>query len=140
MTGPDQGTRGTHQDVGDVPVGQLMSQVAEDLSRLVRSELALAKVETKQEITTAGKAGGALGGAALAGWLTALFLSLALMYALGEVMPLGWSALLVAVLWGIAAAVLYTVGRSRLKQVNPVPERTVETVKEDVQWLQNRKN
>jgi hypothetical protein len=140
MTGPDQETRRTHQDVGDVPVGQLMSQVAEDLSRLLRTELALAKVETKQELATAGKAGGALGGAALAGWLTVLFLSFALMYALGEVMPLGWAALLVAVLWGIAAAVLYAVGRSRLKQVNPVPERTVETVKEDVQWLQNRKN
>jgi hypothetical protein len=138
MTGPDASPRAGQRDVGEVPVGQLMSQVAEDLSRLVRAELALAKVETKDELTKAGKAGGALGGAALAGWLTALFLSLALMYALGAVMPLGWAALIVAALWGIAAAVLYVTGRKRIQQVNPVPERTVETVKEDVQWLQNR--
>jgi len=138
MTGPDTSPRTGQRDVGEVPVGQLMSQVAEDLSSLVRAELALAKVETKEELTKAGKAGGALGGAALAGWLTALFLSLALMYALGAVMPLGWAALIVAALWGIAAAVLYATGRKRMQQVKPVPERTVETVKEDVQWLQNR--
>jgi len=136
MTGYE--SRGDRQDVGQVPVGQLMSQVAEDLSQLVRAELALAKVETKQEITKAGKAGGMLGGAALAGWLTLLFASLALMYALGAVMPLGWAALIVAALWGVAAAVLFVVGRKRIKQVNPVPEQTIETVKEDVRWIQNR--
>lgn len=136
MTGYE--SRADRQDVGQVPVGQLMSQVAEDLSQLVRAELALAKVETKQEITKAGKAGGMLGGAALAGWLTLLFASLALMYALGAVMPLGWAALIVAALWGVAAAVLFVVGRKRIKQVNPVPEQTIETVKEDVRWIQNR--
>jgi hypothetical protein len=131
-------TRPGQQDVGQVPVGQLMANVAEDISKLVRSELALAKVETKQEIAKAGKAGGALGGAALAGWLGALFASLALMYALSDLMPIGWAALIVAVLWGAAAAALFVFGRKRIRQVNPVPEQTVETVKEDVRWLQNR--
>jgi uncharacterized membrane protein YqjE len=138
MTEPNTSPNGGPRDVGSVPVGQLMSKVAEDLSQLMRSEVALAKVEVKEEVSRAGKAGAALGGAALAGWLTLLFASLALMYALDAVMPIGWAALIVAALWGVAAAVLAVMGRNRLRQVNPVPERTIETVKEDVQWLQNR--
>lgn len=138
MTGPNLDNGVGHRDVGDVPVGQLMSKVAEDLSTLVRSELKLARVETKEELTKAGKAGGALGGAALAGWLTLVFASLALMFALGALMPLGWAALIVAALWGIVAAILFVTGRKRIRQVNPVPEQTIETVKEDVQWLRNR--
>jgi hypothetical protein len=136
MSGPD--ARADHQDAGQVPIGQLMSDIADDLSRLVRSELALAKVETKQEIAKAGKAGAALGGAAMAGWMTVLFASLALTYALGAVMPLGWAALIVAVLWGGAAAALFAMGRQRIRQINFVPDQTVETVKEDVRWIQNR--
>jgi len=140
MTARDTRPNSGHQDVGSVPVGELMSKVAEDLSQLMRSELALAKVEIKDEVSKTGKAGAALGGAGLAGWFTLLFLSVALMAALDAVMPLGWAALIVAALWGIAAAVLAVTGRQRIKQINPVPERTVETVKEDVQWLQNRNN
>ena len=60
------------------------------------------------------------------------------MFALDEVMPMGWAALLTAVILGIVAAVLFVVGRNRLKQVNPKPEQTVETLKEDVQWAKNR--
>lgn len=137
MTGPQSGTDG-RPDVGEVPVGSLVREVAEDLSTLLRQELQLAKVETKQEVVEAGKAGGAFGGAGLAGWMTVLFASLAVMFALGAVMPLGWAALIVAVIWGIAAAALFVTARNRMRAVNFVPEKTVETVKEDVQWLQNR--
>ena len=138
MTTMDPGT--SHRNLSDVGVGQLVSDVTKDLSTLVRKELELAKLETKQEVSKAGKAGGALGGAALAAWLTQLFASLALMYALGELMHLGWAALIVAALWAIAAGILFVTGRSRMRQVNPVPERTVQTVKEDVQWMRNRDN
>lgn len=138
MTEPNTNPNGGPRDVGSVPVGQLMSKVAEDLSQLMRSELALAKLEVKDEAAKTGKAGAVLGGAVLAAWLTLLFASLALMYTLDALMPIGWAALIVAALWGVAAAVLAVTGRNRIRQVNPVPERTMETVKEDVQWLQNR--
>jgi hypothetical protein len=133
----DPSSPGRH-GVADASVGELVRGVAEDLTTLVRQEIQLAKVETKAEVTKAGKAGGALGGAGLAGWIAVVFLSLALMFALGAVMPLGWAALIVGVLWAIVGAALAAYGRSRLKNVNPVPERTVETVKEDVRWMQNR--
>jgi hypothetical protein len=137
MTGPGPASQPSH-GAGGASVGELVREVAQDLTTLVRQEIALAKAETKEEITKAGKAGGAFGGAGLAGWITVVFLSLALMFALGAVMPLGWAALIVAVIWAAVGAGLALYGRSRIRQVNPVPQRTVETVKEDVAWIQNR--
>ena len=122
----------------DRSVGDLLSEVTGDLSKLMRQEVALAKVELKEEATKAGKAGGLLGGAGAVGYLVLVFVSLALMFALDEVMPMGWAALLTAVILGVIAAILFVVGRKKLKQVNPKPEQTVETLKEDVQWAKNR--
>lgn len=70
-----------------------------------------------------------LSGAALAGWFTLLFLSIALWWGLGELMGRGWSAVVVALLWAVVAAVLAVMGRNRLKEVNGMP-RTVETAKQ----------
>lgn len=118
--------------------GELASEVAKDMSTLVRQEVALAKVEMQQEAKTAGTAFGAFGGAGFAGYFVMVFLSLAAMWALGTVMALGWAALIVAGVWAVIAAVLALVGRSKLKAFNPKPERTIETVKEDVQWAKTR--
>ena len=78
----------------------------------MRQELELAKAEVKHEAATAGKAAGMLGGAALAGWMTALFLSIALWWALANGMDEGWAALIVAVIWAVAAAILASAGRT----------------------------
>jgi hypothetical protein len=121
----------------DASPGQLASEVAKDVSTLVRQEVALAKAELQKEAKT-GVAAGALGGAGFAGYFVLVFLSLALMYALDSVMPTGWAALIVAAVWGVAAAVLAVLGRKKLKDFNPKPERTIETVKEDVQWAKTR--
>lgn len=118
-------------------VGELFGEVAKDLSTLIRQEIELAKAEVKTEAGKAGKAVGMLGGAGYAGHLAVLFLSLALLGLLWSFLPFGWAALIVAVLWGIVAAVLASQGRSKLKQVNPKPEQTVETIKEDVEWAKH---
>ena len=118
------------QNVSDVSIGQIMGNITSDLSTLMRQEVALAKAEMKVEASKAGKAAGMLGGAGFAGYMTILFLSLALWAALGSEMGLGWSGLIVAALWGIAAAVLFVIGRNKMKEVNPKPEQTVETVSE----------
>jgi len=118
-------------------LGEIISDISDGLSRLFRQEVELAKVEIKDEATKAGKAAGMLSGAAIAGLLTAFMLSLALMYALGNVMDLGWAALIVAVLWAVVTAVLVTTGRNRLRSVSPVPRQTVDTLKEDAKWLKN---
>jgi len=132
------GVPGEPPRVADTSVGDLVKNVANDLTTLVRQEIALAKAETKEEVTKAGKAGGAFGGAGLAGWLALLFISLAVMFGLDALMPIGWAALIVGVLWAAGATALALYGRSAARQINPVPTRTVETVKEDVRWVQNR--
>jgi hypothetical protein len=124
--------------VAGVSVGELISEVTKDLSTLMRQELDLAKAELKQEATKTGKAFGELGAAGFAGYMAVLFLSVALTAALAVVMGWGWAALIVAVLWGIVAAVLYAIGRRQLREVRPKPERTVDTLKEVPDALRGR--
>lgn len=112
-----------------LPLGELLSDVTRDISTLMRQEVELAKVEIKDSASKAGKGAGMLGGAAYAGHITVLFLSIALWWALGQLVGLGWSAVIVAVIWGIIAAVLASVGRKELKAIKGLP-RTAETVKE----------
>ena len=120
--------------VADQSVGEIVGRLASDFSRLMRAEIALAKAEAKEEVKDAGKGVGMLAGAGYAGHLLVLFLSLALMFVLGHWMPLGWAALIVAVIWGIVGFVLYSSGRKNLKRATPPMEETVETLKEDAQW------
>ena len=91
---------------GDIVPGRSLGEVTRDMSTLMRQEVELAKVELKQSATRAGRAAGMLAGAGVAGHFVLLFLSLALWWALGTVMGLGWSGVVVAVIWGIVAAVL----------------------------------
>jgi hypothetical protein len=120
----------TGQDITNTSVGEMIGQVTQDLSLLMRQELDLAKAEAKQEITKAGKAAGPLGGAGFAGYMVLLFGSIAAWWGLANVMDQGWAALIVTGVWAVVGAVLFAVGRGRMKQVNPKPELTVETVKE----------
>jgi hypothetical protein len=116
------------QTAGDRSLGDLISEVTGDLSTLVRQELELAKAEVQQSASRAGKGAGMLGGAGVAGYFVLLFLSIALWWAIGSATGLGWSALIVAVIWGIIAAVLYVAGRNSLKSVRGIP-KTTDTVK-----------
>lgn len=121
----------------DRSVGELLGEVTTDLQKLFRQEVELAKVEAKAEAVKAGKAAGMLGGAGFAGYMVTLLGSFTLMYALANVMDLGWAAFIVTLLWAIAASVMYVVGRNRMKMVSPKPERTIETLKEDAEWAKH---
>jgi hypothetical protein len=125
------------EQVEQTSIGELIGNISDDLSQLFRQEVELAKAELKQEATKAGKAAGMLGGAGFAGYLAVVLLSFAAVFGLDAVMPAGWAALIVAVVWAIIGAALYVVGKNRLKTVDPMPRRTVETIKEDAQWLKN---
>ena len=59
-----------------------------------------------------------------------LFASIALWWALAEVMASGWAALIVAAIWAVIGALLYVIGRRQLREVRPVPQRTTETLQE----------
>jgi hypothetical protein len=116
------------RSAGDRSLGELISEVTGDLSTLMRQELELAKAELQQSATRAGKGAGMLGGAAVAGYFVLLFVSIALWWAIGSATGLGWAAVIVAVLWGVIAAILVVAGRSSLRSVRGIP-RTTDTVK-----------
>lgn len=139
MTGPSEITEHGAMPA-DSSLGAMVSQLTSDLSTLTRQELALAKTELREEAKKAGKGAGMLGGAAFAGWMLALFVSLTLMWALNEVMHIAWAALIVAAVWAIAAAVLLTAGRKAMREVNPTPDQTVDSLKEDAKWLKAQKS
>ena len=111
-------------------VGDLVGEVSRDMSQLVRQEMQLARAELRQDAKQTGQAAGAFGGAGFAGYMVLLFASIAAWQGLAEIMPSGWAALIVAVVWAVIGAVLFAVGRKRMAEVNPKPERTVETVGE----------
>jgi hypothetical protein len=117
-------------DVDGVSVGALIGEVTKDLSTLMRQELDLAKAEMKVEAKKAGQGAGMFGAAGLAGLMTVIFLSIALWWALAHLVGHSWSALIVAILWGIVGAVAFTLGKKKFQQVNPKPERTVETLQQ----------
>jgi hypothetical protein len=110
-------------------LGELLGEVTRDMSTLMRQEVELAKVEIKQSATRAGKGTGMLAGAGVAGHFVLLFLSLALWWALGTLMGGGWSAVVVAVIWAIVAAILAAMGRKELNAIKGMPQ-TAETLQE----------
>ena len=129
----DRGTPMTdagHPDIEGTSVGQLIGEVTKDLSALMRQELDLAKAELKVEAKKAGQGAGMFGAAGFAGYMVLLFLSIALWWGLENVIDAGLAALAVAVLWGVIGAVAFVMGRARFRQVNPKPERTVDTLQQ----------
>ena len=105
-------------------LGERLGDVTRDLSTLMRQEVALAKAELSQSASNAGKGIGMLVGAAVGGFFLLLFLSNALWMAIADGVGLGWAALIVAVIWGIIAAILASVGRKELKRIRGVPDTT----------------
>ena len=126
---PETPPSAAHVKAETTSLGDLLGDVTRDISTLMRQEVELAKAELKQSATRAGKGGGMLAGAGVAGYFVLLFLSLALWWALGTVMGLGWSAVVLAVIWGVVAAVLAAVGRKQLNEIKGMPQ-TAETLQE----------
>jgi MFS family permease len=135
---PAAGHHGT--DLSDVSVGELMGEIAADLSSLMRQEVELAKAEVKAEVTKAGKAAGMLGAAGFAGYMVLLLGSLTVAFALGDRIGWGWGALIVTAIWAVVGAILAVTGRKQLQNINPKPEHTTESIKEDVQWARHPKS
>jgi uncharacterized membrane protein YqjE len=121
------------------PMGELFKKLSDDLSTLVRQELKLAQVEMTEKGKQAGIGLGMFGGAGLLGLLAALTLTTCVVAALSTQMKVWIAALIVTVVYGAVAGVLALQGKNRVAEATPpVPEQTVETVKEDVQWAKTQ--
>ena len=118
--------------------GDLVKQLSEQTTTLVRKEIDLAKAELSEKGKVAGQGAGMFGGAAVVGLLALGTLTVMILAVLDKAMDLWVAALIVTVIYGAIAAVLAMSGKDRVKQATPPAEQTVETVKEDVQWAKSQ--
>ena len=131
--GPDQ------EALRERSTGDLVKDLSQQVTELVREELALAKAEMAEKGRKAGPGAGMLGGAGVAALAALGAVTAFLILVLDLAMPSWGAALIVTGLWGVVAGVLYVQGREKVREVGkPIPEKTVESVKEDVQWLKDR--
>ena len=126
------------EELHDRPIGELLKQLANETTTLVRQELDLAKAEMREKAGKAGPGFGMWGAAGATGLLALGSLTAFLILALDGAMPNWLAALVVCLFWAAVAGVLYLRGKRRVEEAgSPVPEKTIETVKEDVQWAKH---
>jgi uncharacterized membrane protein YqjE len=129
----------THDELRDRSIPDLLKQLSQQTTTLVRQELELAKAEMAQKGKRAGLGAGMFGGAGAAALLGLGALSAAAIAALDAALPLWLSALIVAVIWLVVAGVLAMTGKTKVQQATPpVPEQAQRSVKEDVEWAKTQ--
>jgi uncharacterized membrane protein YqjE len=126
-------------DLRDHSIGALVKDLASETSTLVRQEIDLAKAEMTERGKRAGKGAGMLAAGAVVALLALGALTACVIAALDLVMATWLAALIVTVIYGVVAGVLAMTGRNQIREAAPpVPEQTIESVKEDVQWAKTR--
>jgi uncharacterized membrane protein YqjE len=119
---------------GDRSIPDVLQDIIRNVQEIVRSEVRLAKTEIREELDKARSSTLLLGAGAATAMFAVLFLLLTVVYALALVMPEWAAAMLVGAALAAVAIVLFAVGLKRFKQIHPTPARTVETIKENVEW------
>jgi uncharacterized membrane protein YqjE len=125
-------------ELRDRSVGELLKQLANETTTLMRQELDLAKAEMREKAGKAGPGFGMWGAAGAMALLALGALTAFLILALDGAMPNWLAALIVALVYGTIAGLLYLRGKQKVDEAgSPVPEQTIDTLKEDVQWAKH---
>jgi membrane protein implicated in regulation of membrane protease activity len=121
-------------------IGGLVRGILNDLRELVREEIALARVEVRDTAGRAKLAAASLGAAVVALAFGGTFLLIAVAAGIADLFnwPVWAGFLVVALLLSVAGAVMFAAGRKRLRTIQPVPEQTVQTLKENSEWIAKR--
>jgi hypothetical protein len=128
-----------HNSERDLPVSELVRRLSDEATTLVRKEIELAKAEMSEKARKAGAGAGMFGGAAAAGLMALGALTACLILALNHAITDWLAALLVGLVWGAVAAVLAMNGKRKAEEAAPpVPEETIDSTKEDVQWAKTQ--
>jgi uncharacterized membrane protein YqjE len=125
---------GYYMAAGDRSLSDVLQDIIRNVQEIVRSEVRLAKTEIRVEAAKAKSSALLLGAGGVAAIFATLFLLLVIVYALALVMPSWAAALIVGAALAVVASVMLTAGIQRFKQIHPTPARTVETIKENVEW------
>ena len=128
-----------HGDARERPVAELLKELSEQTTTLVRQELTLARAELTEKGKRAGIGLGMFGGTGLFALLSLGALTACLILALNEAMAAWLAALIVAVVYAAIAGVLALAGKKEVERATPpVPEQATESVKEDIEWAKHR--
>jgi uncharacterized membrane protein YqjE len=128
-----------NNDLREHGTGELLKELSDHTTTLVRKEIELAKAELGEKGKKAGQGAGMFGGAGLVGVFAFGALTTCIIVALDSAMELWLAALIVAVVYGAIAAVLALQGRNKVQEAGPpVPEQATDSVKEDVQWAKTQ--
>jgi uncharacterized membrane protein len=119
-------------------IADVFQDILANVQAIIRSELRLAKTEVTEEVTKAGRAAGIMAGGLVTALFTTWLLLLTILFALATVMPMWGAALLLFIVMAVGTAVLLTVGKKRFKTVHATPEKTIETMKENVEWVKSQ--
>jgi hypothetical protein len=122
---------------GRSPV-EVIKDIVANIQEIMRAEFRLARAEMSEKARSGSRAGILVAAGAVMGLYALAFLLVTAYNALAMVMPAWISALIIGVVLGAAAAILLAVGIKKFKQLNPRPDKTVASVKEDVEWLKTR--
>lgn len=122
----------------DRSLSDVLQDVIRNVQEIVRSEVRLAKTEIREEAAKTKSATLLLGAGAVTAIFAILFLLLMIVYVLALVMPSWAAALIVGAVLAVVASVMLPAGVRRFKQIHPAPERTVGTIKENVEWAKQR--
>ncbi len=117
---------------------EIVSDVVRDIENIFKNEIRLAGTELKTKAKNASKAGAMLGAAGLLGFFAGVCMLVACIAALTLFLPLWLSALIMAVLLGTGAGGAFILGRMALQEIDPVPQRTLETLKDNLEFVKTR--
>ena len=149
MTGTPRSGAGAGRDAGayppsgapggsDTSIAGLFQEIVGNIQGIIRSEVQLAKAEVKEDATAMGRAAGMLVAGAVLGIYALGILLLFVVYALEGPLPDWAAALIVGLVVAAIAGVLVMLGLKRIKSVNPAPDKTIDSIKEDVQWVKQQ--
>ena len=139
MSGNDVRRESADSTLSDRSIAELLKQLSDQTTTLARQEVDLAKAELAAKGKQAGLGAGMFGGATTFGLYALGSLTACVILALATAMTAWLAALIVAAVYGVIAGGLALAGKSKVeKSVPPVPEQTLETVKEDVELTKAR--
>lgn len=131
----DRTPTGTGESLGDTVTG-----IIQDLQNIIRGEVQLAKTEIKEDAGTLGKALGMIGAAVFLALVGFIFLMLGVTYLLNESLEMWMAAGIVGLVLLVLGAIIGMIGKKQMQSANMVPDKTIESLKEDKEWTSRQIN
>jgi len=123
---------------GEKSLGELFSDLSEDLSTLVRKEIALARTETVEKVSSAGRSVGSMLAGGMIAYAGVICVLIAIAIGLSNWIPAWLAALIVGVVVLVIGLVMFQAGRSALQHISVAPKKTIETLKDNTEWVKEK--